>query len=79
MEIYKFRNRSNRNLEISNQISTGWLNDHFEKMLSIKTGIISSNFEGRLYVKIYNKSNIQVTIPENVPIGTLVASVYEYK
>ena len=79
MEIYKFRNRSNRNLEISNQISTGWLNDHFEKMLSIKTGIISSNFEGRLYVKIYNKSNIQVTIPENAPIGTLVASVYEYK
>jgi len=70
--------RSNRKLEITDQISSGWLDEYFLKLMSLKTGVISPSFRGTLYVKIYNKSNLQVTIPKNAPIGTMISSVYEY-
>ena len=69
---------SNRKLEITDQISSGWLDEYFLKLMSLKTGVISPSFQGTVYVKIYNKSNLQVTIPKNAPIGTMISSVYEY-
>ena len=78
MKINHYSFEKNRKLEITDQISSGWLDEYFLKLMKLKTGVISPSFRGTLYVKIYNKSNLQVTIPKNAPIGTMISSVYEY-
>ena len=67
-----------RKLEIQSEISNGWISNYFSNMLLIKHGVISPQFMGILHVKMYNKTNNQIVIPLNAPIGKLVASKYDY-
>ena len=80
IEIKKYNKHwlISRRLEIQSDISNGWLNESFSNMISIKNGTIHPNFYGVIHVKMYNKTNHQVIIPVNAPIGKLVSSRFDY-
>ena len=74
----QYQSRISRRLEIQSDISNGWLNDSFSNMISIKNGTIHPNFYGVVHVKMYNKTNHQVIIPIDAPIGKLVSTRFDY-
>lgn len=74
----KANDDSVRKLEIQNRIQSGWLSETYNKMLVLKTGVLSPALSGDLSVKIYNKTDSEIIIAEGSPLGILQSQRYEY-
>lgn len=71
---------SKRKLEVIKMPASqrNWLSTPTNSFFVVKEGIISPDFEGNMYVKIYNITERDVMIPQTAQLAILKASKFDY-